>query len=406
MSDKKLIRIVDVQNVRDGQHRVTFYWQDRQTTCLWQGQAPQIGDVIETTLEAPDQNPRLIGRGSADAWQADNDALRWRQPIEGSSQSRMDILRRRHIIKKAVRTYFDAQGFTEIDAPLMVTGTTPDIAVESFEIGDRYLATSTEYQMKRLAIGGLEKLYSLTQNFREGDGGAFRNPEFTMLEWGRVGEKMDAIERDAENLVTAAMHALGLGDTLSYGDQNIDMATPWERLPVIKVIERITGVAMPDFGAASCTKALTAAGVEIRQEWMAHDDFLFSLLMDHIQPQLGRSKPLFVTDWPIHQTTSAQQDADTLLAVRSELFIGGVELSDGFGGLADAGMQAQFFHFMQARRQQEGQKQVSVDQNYLQAMQLGTPYGAGMAMGFDRLVMLLTDQAHIRNVLAFAWDEV
>ena len=92
--------------------------------------------------------------------------------------------------------------------------------------------------------------------------------------------------------------------------------------------------------------------------------------------------------------------------VRSELFIAGVELSDGFGGLADPHLQMWFYEFMAARRRHENQGSVTLDQRYLDALKLGAPYGAGMALGFDRLIMLLTDQPTIKNVLAFAWDEV
>ena len=401
-----LIRITGVHPQTPDGHRVSFYHRDSETEVTWRGTPPQIGDIIEPDLEQPDQNFRVIGKPQLGAWKADSDALRWRTPSSNGRISRMETLRRRHLIKRAVRDYFDNQNFIEIDAPLLVNGTTPDIAVESFAVQDRYLATSTEYQMKRLAIGGFEKIYSLTQNFREGDTGTYRNPEFTMLEWGRVGVKMTAIEQDAENLTRAAMQALELPDILKYQGVEVDMRGPWQRLSVSEAIERETKVAIKDFSAESCIRALEAAGVDIRSDWIEHGDFLFSLLMDHIQPQLGRDRPTFLTDWPIHQTTSAQQDDRTRLAVRSELFIAGVELSDGFGGLADPHLQMWFYEFMAARRRHENQGSVTLDQRYLDALKLGAPYGAGMALGFDRLIMLLTDQPTIKNVLAFAWDEV
>lgn len=408
MTKAHLIRITDVHPSDDGACHVTFYHGDTETHVRWTGTPPQIGDVIETDLAQPDQNPRLIGRPQDNTWTADtNDALRWRLPINGDTASRMHVLRQRHIIRQAVRHYFDTQTFTEIDAPLLVHGTTPDVAVESFSLDDRYLATSTEYQMKRLAIGGFEKIYSLTQNFRRGDTGTYRNPEFTMLEWGRVGESMREIENDAEGLVIAAMQALGLSDTLHFQGQTVSMRGPWKRMSVHETIYETTGVMIDDFDAPSTAKALQAAGVDVRADWMEHSDFLFSMLMDHIQPQLGTDSPVFITEWPLYQTASAaRNEDDPTCAARSELFIAGVELSDGFAGLADVTLQEQAFSYMQHQRQSEGQDSVDVDQHYLNAMRLGAPYGAGMAMGFDRLVMLLTDQPHIRNVLAFNWDEV
>ena len=335
-----------------------------------------------------------------------NDETRWRQPIAGSDLTRAEVLRRRHTIRKAVRGYLDDQGYLEIDAPLLVRGTTPDPAVESFRVGDRYLVTSTEYQMKRLAAGGFERLYSLTQNFRVGDGGSFRNPEFTMLEWGRVGVALDRIEADAEGFVAAAMAALGLSETLVYQGCSIDMRTPWERLSVAEAIERVTGFGFAQFDAENCRGALIATAVAIQPEWADDRDFLFSLLMTHIQPRLGESRPVFIRDWPFYETTSARQRDDGMTADRSELLIAGIELSDGFGALADADMQLYLFQHALARRGANGQLPVDLDGKYLEAMRETSMFGAGMALGFDRLVMLLTDQAHIRNVLALEWEEL
>lgn len=335
-----------------------------------------------------------------------SDSLRWQQPTP-AGPSRLDILRRRHKIRQAVRAYLDHEDFIEIDAPLLVRGTTPDIAVESFAVGDRYLVTSTEYQMKRLAVGGLECLYSLTQNFRLGDTGtSTRNPEFTMLEWGRVGGRMTQIEHDLEQIITAAMQALGLGDQLNYQGHKIDMRLPWPRRSVTEVMQQASGVEVQNFDGPTLLAVAQALNIELRPDWLSDGDFLFSLIMDTIQPTLGCDKPLFVNAWPAGQNTSAEIDADANRAVRSELFIGGVELADGFGGLADATMQEQFFATMQAKRAANKQPDVKLDTFYLQAMRDAQITGSGMAMGFDRLVMLLTDQSDIRNTLAFAWDEV
>ncbi len=333
-----------------------------------------------------------------------NDSTRWQQPVSPGGPSRLQILERRHIIRRAVRAWLDKEGFLEIDAPLLVRGTTPDPAVESFVVGDRYLSTSTEYQMKRLAAGGFERLYSLTQNFRAGDGGPLRNPEFTMLEWGRIDAGVAAIENDAEGFVSAAMGALGLGETLTFQGRRIDMRRPWERVGVAEAIRRVTGAPFDEFDLATCRRAAAAADIEIRDDWAQDRDFLFSLLMTHIQPRLGWDRPVFLREWPLYQTTSAAGDGK--IADRSELLVAGMELSDGFAALADADIQAHLFQQALERRQAAGQVAVELDHRYLEAMRVDPPFGAGMALGFDRLVMLLTDQPSIRNVLALAWDEL
>jgi lysyl-tRNA synthetase class 2 len=407
MAIDTLVRIIDV-HASPTSCTVVYAIEDRETQTLWQGDPPGIGDVYLIDTTHPGKDARKISGPEPGRWMPDNDALRWRKPVSPTSGiSRMEILRRRHKIRRAVQAYFDSQGFVEIEAPLLVHGASPDIAVDAFVVGERYLVTSTEYQLKRMAIGGFNRIYSLTKNFRKGDNSRVRNPEFTMLEWGRVGEDMRGIEADAEALVSTALDALQLSPVISYQGEKIDLTPPWERMPVLEAIRRFTGASVLNFEAPSLRKAAEAAGLEIRAGWAENKGFLFSLLMDHIQPSLGAERPVFLTEWPLFETTSASLDPnDPTLARRSELFVAGVELSDGFAGLADTDLQAQLFQQALAARAQEGMEQVALDEKYLAAMRLGSPFGAGMALGFDRLVMLLTDQPTIGGVLAFGWDEV
>lgn len=398
------VRITGVHTTADKKCRVAYFEGDRENEIVWHSEPPATGDVYELIAGLP---PRKIASAQSIAWTPTNDALRWRKPISANAPSRMEILKRRHSIRQAVRAYLDEQQFIEIEAPLLVHGASPELAIHSFPVGERYLVSSTEYQMKRLAVGGFERIYSLTKNFRVEDvTGTCRNSEFSMLEWGRVGQTMRPIEQDAEALTRRAMKALGLPDILTYQGHKIDMSLPWERLSVAAVIERYTGVRMETFDAAACRKAAEASGLAIKPEWAEQRAFLFSLLMDHLQPHLGAERPLFLCDWPSFQTTSAKTQEDANLVERSELFIAGLEIADGFAAMADADMQAQSFEMALQTRRVENLPEVALDQNYLDALRLGAPYGAGMALGFDRLVMLLTNQAEIRNVCAFAWDEV
>lgn len=335
----------------------------------------------------------------------DPDKIRWQKPL-ANGRSRADILARRHMVKRAVRDYLHTQDFIEIDMPLLVRGTSPDAAIDSFVVEDRYLSTSTEYQIKRMEIGGIDRLYTLTQNFRHGDRGRYRNPEFTMLEWARVGGALQDIETDAENFTLQAHRALGGEGRLVYQGRAIDLAPPWERLSIRAAVERHTGVSMPDFSPASLIEALTAAGIAVHDDWRADATFLFTILLDHIQGFLGFDKPVFLQDWPNFLTSSAQEHESGAFTERSELFIAGVEISDGFPSLTDPVRQQENFAAQLGRRAQEGKQPVALDEKYLRAMEEGFPSGAGMALGFDRLVMVLTDCADIASVLAFNWDEL
>lgn len=333
------------------------------------------------------------------------DSARWLRPGP-SGHSRKEILRRRHTIKRAVRDYLHEEGFIEIDVPLLVRGTTPDAAIDSFQVEDRYLSTSAEYQLKRMEVGGFEKLYSLTQNFRRGDRGRFRNPEFTMLEWARIGATLREIEEDVERFTMRAHKALGGSGVIEYDGFKIDLAPPWDRLSIAAAVEKYAGARLPDFTAKSFASALEKAGLQVKDEWRGDVTFLFTVLLDHVQQFLGFEKPVFLCEWPNFLTSSAQAHESGAYTERSELFIAGVEISDGFPSLTDAKVQRENFTTQLERRVTEGMAPVELDEKYIAALDEGMPAGAGMALGFDRLVMVLTGCADIAETLAFNWDEL
>lgn len=319
-------------------------------------------------------------------------------------QKRKDILAKRHLIKRALRDYLHAEGFIEVDVPLLVRGTTPDARIDSFTVDERYLSTSAEFQLKRMEIGGFERVYSLTQNFRKGDTGRYRNPEFTMLEWARVGASLEQIEQDLEQMIMRAHQSLGGNGQLLYQGRKVSLVAPFERLTVQEAVRRVTGYAVPDFSPQECRKAIESSGLNVGG---AQDsDFLFSVLIDHVQAKLGMDRPVFLRDWPSYQTASSGDNTAASLAERSELVIAGVEISDGFPSLADPVAQKRNFDEQQKRRTLLGKEQVELDTAFLNALKEGFPAGAGMAMGLDRLVMLLTDQPDISATLAFSWDEL
>jgi len=335
----------------------------------------------------------------------DQDALRWLRPIRNGN-SRAELLRKRHVIRRAVRGWLDAEGFIEIDAPLLVRGTTPDAAIESFAVGDRYLVTSTEFQIKRMIAGGFERVYSLTQNFRLGDIGSLNNPEFTMLEWARAGADLEVIERDVEKFVATAAAAVGISDSLRFQNRTIDLRSPWNRLTVKEAVSAVASETLHDFELSSLQSAVRHCEIPVSETGWNDVGFLFSVLIAHVQGSLGHDRPVFLRDWPSFQASSAPSRTHQDVADRSELIIGGLEIADGFPSLTDAGRQREAFAAQQARRTSEGLSEVGIDERYIEALQSGLPEGAGMALGFDRLVMVLTNQTEILPVLAFGWGEL
>lgn len=401
-NEKYIARIVDV-----APNAVTFFVGPVSQTVDWPAnmETPKQGEVYEISFSPDLEIHRKLATPLDNIDWPNSDTMRWRKQ-NASGKNRMEILKQRHLIKRAVRDYLHEQDFIEIDMPLLVPGATPDAEIDSFSFEDRYLVTSCEYQIKRMEIGGFDRSYTFTQNYRLGDLSRYRNPEFTMIEWARVGQTLTDIESDSEQFLNRANQALGGQKIIQYQGHTIDITPPWDRISVRGAIEKHIGVALEDFSAQSLIKAAEAANLPVKEEWREDTIFLFSLVMEHLQTMLGFGKPIFLQEWPKLMTSSADLDASGKFTQRSELFIAGVELSDGFPSLTDYERQKTSFQQQVDRRKEIGHMHVEIDHKYLESMREGFPSGAGMALGFDRLVMVLTDQATLNDVLAFGWDEL
>ncbi|WP_169796574.1 amino acid--tRNA ligase-related protein [Chondromyces crocatus] len=368
------------------------------------------GDLVVLDPTDSGAPPRVlrVGGPTRGAWDPEGDALRWQRSTV--SPNRMKLLWKRQTILRTVREYFYDQGFLEAQTPLLARGACPDVHLSPIQAADGYLVTSTEYQIKRMIVGGFEKVFTLTQNFRGGDAGMHHNPEFTMLEWARAFSPLEAIENDAEALVKRALEALDPGaECIHYRGRTIRLSgVHWERLSVRGALSRYLRVDIdPEFSPTSIEKAASRDDLGIEVRFRNDPHAALTLLLDQLTPHLGFEAPVFLTDWPAFMTTSASlTPGSPALAERSELFIAGIELSDGFPSLRDPAQQEDLFARELARREEAGLPSVPLDTRYVQALHQGLPPGAGMALGFDRLAMLLTGQEHIRSILPFSWDEL
>lgn len=335
----------------------------------------------------------------------------------------------RAIILRALRGWLDARGWVEVQTPLLVEGTCPDVAVGSFEVGGAgYLVTSTEYQIKRLMAAGTDgapgmpQVYTLGANFRPGDIGERHNPEFTMLEWARAGATMREVEAEAEGLIRGAWEALGRPE-VRRGGAEIGIGAAWERRTVREVLSAVCGAPVGGFGLEALRGAVARGGrgLNVPEAFTGEAQDLVSWLLAEAEAggalggtgggapggaQGGTARPVWLVEWPAYMTPSAARDPENPeVAIRSELFIAGLEIADGFPFLSDAALQERLFVEERARRARLGLPEVAADRRYLEALRRGLPPGAGMAMGVDRLCMILTGAAEIREVMAFAWGD-
>jgi len=318
-------------------------------------------------------------------------------------RARLDALFARAGALAKLRGWFAAAGFVEVETPLLVPSPGLELHLDAVRAGDGWLVTSPEYQMKRLLAAGFERIYQVCKCFRAGERGAHHASEFTMVEWYRGYAGLDAVVDDLEQLALAVC-----GRSARVGDRAIDLGPPWQRIAVRDAMLRWAGVAV-DGGepAAELVAAIRAVGIDLADD-TAWDDAFFAAWLARVEPQLAAlDRAVIVDDWPAPLAALARRkDGDPRTALRFEAFVGGIELANAFDELTDPDEQRARFVADQQARAARGKPVYPIDERLLAALAEGLPPSAGIALGFDRLVMLATGAAAIDGVLAFTADEL
>lgn len=314
-------------------------------------------------------------------------------PIASRRRSRAVLTRRANALR-AVRRFFDARDYLELDAPVLVISPGLEPHLDAFELAvdhpRRYLHTSPEYALKCALGEGLERIYCLGPCFRDEVPSPTHSPEFTMLEWYRVGATLDDLMDETEALVRAVAIVLHAEERAS---------VPFERLSMRDAFTRYAGVDPWQHSDASALRAAgRAAGVAVPTESPAWDDVFFQIFLNAVEPALARGRPCFVHGYPASQAALARLDPDDpTVARRFELYGGGFELANAFDELTDADEQRRRFEFDRESRRSEGRKAPPIDEALLEALGR-VPPTCGIALGFDRLMMWLTGTIHIDDV--------
>lgn len=319
---------------------------------------------------------------------------------------------RRRIVRTACSA-LDALGYDEVETPLLVRAPGQEPAVEAFatrfvpEMGapaprPLWLHTSPEYAMKRLLADGWRRVYQVCKVFRNGEVSATHNPEFAMLELYRTPGGYREIMDDLEHVCLACARAAGHLESIQYRGRTIDLSEPFERLTVRDAMLRHAGLdvaALADAGALRA--AARSARFHVPDEPASWEDVFFSVFLSAVEPRLGMERPTFLVDWPARMASLARLRADDpSVAERFELYAGGLELANGFTELDDAGEQRARFLAEQEERRRAGREVYPLDERFLEAVGRLPPSG-GVALGLDRLTMLLTGAETIAEVLLF-----
>ena len=318
----------------------------------------------------------------------------------------------------AIRRWFAGQGFVEVETPALQVSPGMEVHLKAFAteleepFGERrrrlYLHTSPEFAMKKLLAAGEPRLFQFARVYRNGERAATHHPEFTMLEWYRAGADWTALAADGEGILSAALAAVPAAlsaGKLRWRGAATDAAAPFERLSVADAFARDAGIdlfaTMPD-PLRPDAAVLAAAARRIGIATQPHDtweDVFFKVFLERIEPKLGLGRPTILHAYPASMAALARIDrADPRVAERCELFVAGLELANGFGELTDPAEQRRRFEADMARKQALYGERYPIDEDFLAAVG-AMPEAAGMALGFDRLMMCATGAERIEEVL-------
>ena len=313
-------------------------------------------------------------------------------------------LRKRARIIAGIRRFFDEKDFVEVETPLMVPQPGMEPHLEAFqtmyEMRQFYLHTSPEYAMKRLLAAGLERIYQICKVFRHEPVGRMHTPEFTMLEWYRAYADYTDIMVDTEYLIAELATDL-YGEPVVQTDQcAVDLTPPWERISVREAMLRYAGVTADPYSETAAF--IKQAGHATVDEDDPPDVAFFKVFLDRVEPHLGVQKPAILYDYPAPMAALAKRKSNAPdLAERFEVYIAGVELCNAFTELNDPDEQRQRLEEEVAQRVREGNPAYPIDERFLSALEYGMPPSGGVALGVDRLIMLLTGASSISEVMAF-----
>ncbi len=260
--------------------------------------------------------------------------------------------------------------------------------------------------MKFLVAAGLDKIYQICRCFRDGDRTPVHNPEFTMVEWYRAHADYTQISEDVESLTAAVTGAL-LGDTtISYRGRRIDLEPPWRRMSVRDTFLQFAGLDIDECAdTSSLRRCARAAGCRSLRETDTWEAGFYKVFIERVDPRLSELGAVLLTDFPAPLASlSKLNESNPSVAERVEAYVGGLELANGFTELTDPREQRRRFMAQREQRRRQGELAPTLDESFLQMLGRGMPPAGGMALGLDRLVMLLTGSVNIGDVLAFPFD--
>ncbi len=316
-----------------------------------------------------------------------------------------ETFRKRSQILSTFRRFMESDGYMEVETPILQTiqgGATAKPFITHFNALDQecYLRIATELHLKRCIVGGFERVFEIGRIFRNEGMDLTHNPEFTTMEAYRAFSDLEGMKALAQGVIKAANKAIGNPEVIEYQDQTIDLSGEWASRPMTDIVSDVLGKQVTiDTPVEELAAAAREKGLEIKPEWTA------GKIIAEIYDELGEDtivNPTFVCDYPIEVSPLAKRfEDDPRLTHRFELVIAGHEYANAFSELNDPVDQAERFAAQMAEKAGGDDEAMEYDEDYVRALEYGMPPAGGIGIGIDRVVMLLTNQASIRDVLLF-----
>jgi len=334
----------------------------------------------------------------------------WWSPARHADRRPFLLVRQR--LKGALRGFFAARDFIEVETPILQVSPGNETHLKAFatelerpdgERAPRYLHTSPEFTAKKLLAAGEARLFTFARVFRNGERTALHHPEFTMLEWYRARETYEALMADCAALLALAAETAGT-DAFQYGGKACDVTHEPERLTVAEAFDRFAGIdLMATVGVEANDRealwhAVRDSGIRVAADDTWADVFT-RVMVEKIEPHLGVGRPTILCEYPISEAALARpKPADPRVAERFELYVSAVELANAFGELTDAAEQRRrFVQWMDEKERLYGER-YPIDEDFLAAL-AQMPEASGIALGFDRLAMLASGARRVEDVL-------
>lgn len=384
---------------------------------------PNVGDVLEVVVEGDLVKNFIVLAGCEDFFISpgvNGNSPNYKKMV--IDERLREVLLKRSQVIAGIREFFAKNAFVETDTPCLVKvpGMEPyldvfktkffsELSSETKFDQDMYLITSPEYAMKKLLVGGMEKVFQITKSFRNKESFSDRhNPEFTILEWYRAFASYLEIMDDTENLVKFLWEKFGQRDVdgkllnLFYKGKEVDLMAKWKRISVLQAFEEYAHIDESTFfDLEKLRSAAKLRGYAVSDQ-ATFDDCFFTIFLNEIEPKLGEGIPVVLYDYPVSMAALSKRcDGDERFAERFEVYVGGLELCNAFTELNDPVEQERRLKQEREERMALGKDLYKVDNTFIDALKFGMPPSGGNALGVDRLVMLMLGESDIRNVLYF-----